>query len=187
MSWLSMEEISKIGFASFGTNIQIDRDARFIGANHIHLESDIRIDSNVIITAGPGEVKISSGVHVAHGSKLLGTAGIDIGKGAGVSSNCSIFSASDNYSSGHLANPMSDPKTRNVTTKHVTLGEYSIIGSTSVVLPGVVIGFGASIGALTLVHRNVPAGMVVSGNPMRKVGNRDLSVLKNFLEDSPRQ
>lgn len=183
MTWLSIEEISKIGFGKFGTNVLIDVDARFIGAKYIHLDNDIRIDSDVLITAGPNLVKISSGVHIAHGSKLLGTAGIEVGKGAGISSNCSIFSASDNYSSGHLANPMADSNARNITSKKVTLGEYSLLGSTSVVLPGVNIGFGASVGALTLVHRNVPSGIVVSGNPMRKVGNRDLAVLNNLVRD----
>lgn len=41
------------------------------------------------------------------------------------------------------------------------------IGSNSTILPGVVIGKGALVGAGSVVTRDVPAGMVVVGNPAR--------------------
>ncbi len=46
---------------------------------------------------------------------------------------------------------------------------HARIGSNSTILPGVVIGQGALVGAGSVVTRDVPAGMVVVGNPARVV------------------
>ncbi len=50
------------------------------------------------------------------------------------------------------------------------------IGSGAVILAGVTIGQGALIGAGAVVTRDVPAGMVVAGNPARVLRRRDEDV-----------
>lgn len=47
------------------------------------------------------------------------------------------------------------------------------IGAGAVLLPGVVIGAGSLVGAGSVVTRDVPAGMVVAGNPASLRGSRD--------------
>ena len=42
-----------------------------------------------------------------------------------------------------------------------------MIGANSTILPGVKIGDGAIVSAATLVHKDVPAGAMAGGNPMR--------------------
>ena len=42
-----------------------------------------------------------------------------------------------------------------------------MIGANTTILPGVTIGDGAVVSAGTLVHKDVPAGAFVGGNPMR--------------------
>jgi acetyltransferase-like isoleucine patch superfamily enzyme len=49
----------------------------------------------------------------------------------------------------------------------VRIGSEVMIGANSTILPGVVIGDGAIVSAGTLVHKDVPAGSFVGGNPMR--------------------
>lgn len=49
----------------------------------------------------------------------------------------------------------------------VEIGSYVMIGANSTILPGVTIGDGAIVSAATLVHRDVPAGCMAGGNPMR--------------------
>ncbi|CEG28975.1 acyltransferase [Bacillus sp. B-jedd] len=51
----------------------------------------------------------------------------------------------------------------------VRIGSEVMIGANSTILPGVVIGDGAIISAGTLVHKDVPAGSFVGGNPMRVI------------------
>ncbi|MBP0726813.1 acyltransferase [Bacillus sp. RG28] len=48
----------------------------------------------------------------------------------------------------------------------VKLGNNVLIGANTTILPGVSIGDGAKVSAATLVHRDVPAGAFVGGNPM---------------------
>jgi acetyltransferase-like isoleucine patch superfamily enzyme len=49
----------------------------------------------------------------------------------------------------------------------VKIGSEVMIGANSTILPGVEIGDGAIISAGTLVHRDVPGGAFVGGNPMK--------------------
>ncbi|MCL4424812.1 MAG: acyltransferase [Firmicutes bacterium] len=49
----------------------------------------------------------------------------------------------------------------------VVIGRDVLIGANSTVLPGVTIGDGAVIGAMSLVNRDVAAGAVVGGVPIR--------------------
>src|SRR5690625_5712267 len=47
----------------------------------------------------------------------------------------------------------------------VIIGDEVMIGANTTILPGVTIGDGAIVSAKTLVHKNVPPGSFVGGNP----------------------
>jgi acetyltransferase-like isoleucine patch superfamily enzyme len=51
----------------------------------------------------------------------------------------------------------------------VHIGDRVLIGANSTILPGVVIGEGAVVAAGTLVHKDVPPGAFVGGNPMQVI------------------
>lgn len=51
----------------------------------------------------------------------------------------------------------------------VIIGSEVMIGANSTILPGVTIGDGAVVSAATLVHKDVPAGAFVGGNPMQLI------------------
>lgn len=52
-----------------------------------------------------------------------------------------------------------------------TIKKHAKIGANSTILPGVVIGENALVGAGSVVTRDVPPGVVVAGNPARIVKN----------------
>ncbi|WP_368503316.1 DapH/DapD/GlmU-related protein [Alkalihalophilus sp. As8PL] len=54
----------------------------------------------------------------------------------------------------------------------VIIGDEVMIGANTTILPGVTIGDGAIVSAGTLVHRDVPAGAFVGGNPMQIIKER---------------
>jgi acetyltransferase-like isoleucine patch superfamily enzyme len=55
----------------------------------------------------------------------------------------------------------------------VEIGDEVLIGANSTILPGVTIGDGAIVSAGTLVHKDVPAGAFVGGNPMRMIYTKE--------------
>jgi acetyltransferase-like isoleucine patch superfamily enzyme len=55
----------------------------------------------------------------------------------------------------------------------VIIGDEVMIGANTTILPGVVIGDGAIVSAGTLVHKDVPAGAFVGGNPMQVIYTKE--------------
>ncbi|CAN2250588.1 dephosphorylated heptaprenylglyceryl phosphate O-acetyltransferase [Bacillus subtilis] len=55
----------------------------------------------------------------------------------------------------------------------VLIGDEVMIGANTTILPGVEIGDGAVVSAGTLVHKDVPAGTFVGGNPMRIIYTKE--------------
>ncbi|MDM5299556.1 acyltransferase [Bacillus pumilus] len=55
----------------------------------------------------------------------------------------------------------------------VYIGDDVLIGANSTILPGVTIGDGAIVSAGTLVHKDVPPGCFVGGNPMRLIYTKE--------------
>jgi acetyltransferase-like isoleucine patch superfamily enzyme len=64
----------------------------------------------------------------------------------------------------------------------VDIGSEVMIGANSTILPGVRIGDGAIVSAGTLVHKDVPAGAFVGGNPMRIIYSKE-EMEKRWAED----
>lgn len=55
----------------------------------------------------------------------------------------------------------------------VLIGDNVMVGANTTVLPGVTIGDGAIVSAATLVHKDVPEGYFVGGNPMKVIRTKD--------------
>ncbi|MDN9009110.1 acyltransferase [Brevibacillus laterosporus] len=51
----------------------------------------------------------------------------------------------------------------------VIIGDRVLIGANTTILPGVVIGDNAVVAAGSVVHRDVPAGAFVGGNPLQTI------------------
>jgi len=55
----------------------------------------------------------------------------------------------------------------------VSIGDEVLIGANSTILPGVTIGDRAVVSAGTLVHKDVPPGTFVGGNPMKIIYTKE--------------
>lgn len=55
----------------------------------------------------------------------------------------------------------------------VEIGHNVLIGANTTILPGVTIGNNAVVSAATLVHKNVPEGAFVGGNPMQLISTKE--------------
>jgi galactoside O-acetyltransferase len=154
--------------------VQIDDGARFYGADRISLGSHVRIDAFAVLSAGPEGIEIGDYVHLAVGSLISGAARVEIHDFANISSRVA------------LTNPTVPDRFRNVHTAPVVIGKHVIVGSGSLILPGVSIGIGAAVGALTIVKRDVEPFAIVAGPAGRVIGTRrrDLLALEDELRSS---
>ncbi|MGP4068861.1 acyltransferase [Halobacillus sp. B29] len=55
----------------------------------------------------------------------------------------------------------------------VNIGDEVLIGANTTILPGITIGNQAVVSAGTLVHKDVPAGTFVGGNPMKVIYTKE--------------
>lgn len=55
----------------------------------------------------------------------------------------------------------------------VEIGNEVMIGANSTILPGITIGDGAIVSAGTVVHKDVPPGCFVGGNPMQVIYTKE--------------
>jgi acetyltransferase-like isoleucine patch superfamily enzyme len=179
--WLTEIELSALGFAHLGKNVLIDSRAMIFNPSSISIGDDCRIDALSLLSAGFASFSLGNNVHISHSTRIYGSAGILIHDFVGISSGAGIFTTSDDYSSSVLNNPTVPNSLRNIKSSGVEIGRAAIIGANSVVLPGTSIGLGASVGALSLVNKNIPDGWIVSGNPLRRVGVRNTSEINSLI------
>jgi len=76
-----------------------------------------------------------------------------------------------------------DPNPPSEQLMGVTLEEFSIVATGSIVLPGKVIGRDALVGAGTIVNKDVSEGKVAVGNPVKELG--DVTNIKNKTTGEP--
>lgn len=189
MAALSMEEVSNIGFASVGKDVRISDKASFYGVEKISLGDNVRIDDFCVLSAGAGGIEIGSYVHIAVFSSIIGAGKVTISDFVGISSRVSIYSSNDDYSGAAMTGPMLPSKFTNIHGAPVHLGRHAIVGSGSVVLPGVTIEDGVAIGALSLVNKDCGEFAVYAGNPLRfiKIRSKNLLLLeRQFLDEYAR-
>jgi galactoside O-acetyltransferase len=168
---MSLEELAAAG-VRHGADPRVSRKASLHGADRIILGDHVRIDDFCVLSAGAGGIHIGRHVHVAVYTSLIGRGAIRIGDFANLSSRVSVYSSSDDYSGEWMTNPTVPEALTRVHHADVDIGSHAIVGSGSIILPGVRIGVGSAIGALSLVKRDCPEFEVHAGVPANRIGLR---------------
>ena len=186
----SRESLLDMGFASLGECVQVSDKASIYGASGISLGSHCRIDDFCVLSAGDGGISIGRNVHIAVMSLLIGKGRIQLGDFCGLSSRVSIYSSNDDYSGTFMTSPTVPEEYTNVDHRDVVLERHVIIGSGTVILPGVTIGEGTAVGALSLVNRSLDSFGIYVGSPLKRIKSRStrmLDVEKLYLANSSKK
>jgi len=127
----------------------------------ILLQGEPYIDGPVKVDYGTN-LRLGKGVYINFNCTFLDTCLITIGARTLIGPGCSFYAAT---------HPL-DPFLRNGTQgpelgKPITIGEDCWFGGSCIVLPGVTIGRGVTVGAGSVVTKDVPSFHVVAGNPAR--------------------
>jgi acetyltransferase-like isoleucine patch superfamily enzyme len=177
----SASELAELGLRRYGDDVRIDRAARIIRPEQLEVGSHVRIDAFTIISCGDGGVSIGDYVHVASFDFLSGAARIEIGDFVNLSGRVSIYSSNEDYSGASLPGPVVPPEYRGAISAPVVVGRHAIVGAGSVILPGVTIGEGAAVGALSLVRHDVDPFTIWAGGKTLRERRRDFLALEEEL------
>ena len=177
MGMLTRDQILAMGFAQVGENVRLSDKASFYGVERIRLGNHVRIDDFCVLSAGAGGIEIGSYIHIAVACALIGSEKISLRDFSGLSSRVTIYSSGDDYSGATMTNPTVPADFTGVTHAPVTLESHVIVGTGTVILPGVTLEEGVAVGALSVIRRNCAAFSIYSGNPARRVGERKQDLL----------
>jgi len=184
MAMLDREAVLSMGFASVGENVLISDRASFYNCANISLGNNVRIDDFCVLSAGAGGITIGNYIHIAVYSSLIGASSITLLDFCNISSKVAIYSSSDDFSGKWMTNPMVPAEFTGVQHEDVIIGRHAIIGSGSVILPGVVLEDGVAIAALSLVKKRCLAFGIYMGTPAKRIAERKRDLLeleKKFL------
>ena len=152
--------------------------ARVLGRENIRFGDPVIIDDFAFVYA-KAPLHLGDYVHIAVSSSVIAVAEVDIGDFAAVSHGARILSATDDFKDWGFGNSTVPLEFRNVKAAPIRIGRFCIVGANAVVLPGVTLGEGATVGACSVVTRDLAPWGVYIGN--RRIAERDrAAVLAGF-------
>ncbi len=164
--------------------VEIYQPTKISGIQNIEFGTNVIIDCFSYIYAIK-KIKIGNNVHIASHMFIGGGDEIEIGDFAGFFHGAKIYATTDDFKHWGFGNPMIDEKYRNLYRAPVKIGRFTIIGANCVILPGVSIGEGASVGACSVVTKDLEPWGIYIGN--KKIGERDrdavLETHDKFLQE----
>jgi galactoside O-acetyltransferase len=158
------------GPADLGPSPLIRSSTKIVGREHLTFGTHVMVDDFVLIVAH-ASITIGSYVHIACFASITGGERVDIGDHCAVSQGARLLTATDDFTDWGFGNSTIGEEFRNVHRAPISLGRFVIVGANSVVLPGVTIGEGATIGACSVVSRDLDPWGVYLGN--RRLHERD--------------
>lgn len=184
MAYYSNEQLKQMGFKYIGNNVKVSDKASIYNTDQIEIGDNSRIDDFCIIS---GKIKIGKNVHIAPFCLIAGgEKGIIFEDFSGLAYQVQVFTQSDDYSGKTLTNPTVPEKYKNEFKKEIIIGKHTIVGAASLIMPGVVLAEGTSVGAMSLIRKNTEPWSIYLGNPAKRIKNRKQDLLKfekQYLEN----
>lgn len=165
--------------------VKIFEPTQIVGMDNIQFGEYVIIDSFVFINAKKMMV-IGDYVHIASHSSITGSDRFQMDAFSGLSQGVRIFTGSEDFTGWGFGNPTIDSEYRNLKFAPVHIGRFSCIGANSVILPGVTIGEGVTVGANSVVSRDLDPWGVYIGNDRVKERDRGrvMETYSRFLSAS---
>jgi len=129
------------------------------------------------------KLDIGGDVWVGHYCVLDASNCLKIGRGVQTGSHISIYTHSSHISIRLLGESYLSSNDRiGYIDGAISIGEYTFIGDSSIIFPGVDIGKGCLIKAGSIINSSIPDFSIVSGSPARVVGC-SIDLDKKFFDD----
>ena len=176
MAYYTEQALKNLGFKYIGKNVKVSDKASIYNFDKISIDDNSRIDDFCVVS---GKIKIGKNVHITPMCLLAGgEKGIIFEDFTTLAYAVQVFTQSDDYSGKTMTNSTIPKKYKNEYKKKVILKKHSIIGAGSIIMPGVTLAKGTSIGAMSLVLKDTKSWSVYVGNPAKKIKSKNKDLLK---------
>lgn len=176
MAFLTEASLAALGFKHLGDNVKISDKASIYNPELMEIGDHTRIDDFCVIS---GKVTLGRNVHIAVFCNIGGgDLGVTLEDFCGLAYGGHVFSQSDDYSGRTLTNPTVPDKYKHETKASVLIKRHSIVGTCSVIMPGITVEEGTSIGAMSLVTKSTEPWSVYFGIPAKRLKSRKQALLE---------
>lgn len=186
MAFLTEQQLTACGFKKLGKNVRISDKASIYNPELMEIGDHSRIDDFCVLS---GRIVIGRNVHIAVYCNVAGgTEGIVFEDFSGLAYGCHVMTQTDDYTGRTLTNPTVPAKYKKESKKAVHIGRHCIVGTCSIIFPGVTLREGASVGAMSMVTKSTEAWSVYFGIPAKrlKARSKDLLALEQqYLDEEP--
>lgn len=175
-SFLSLDEINQAGFSSVGKDVLVSRKASIYNPEKISLADYVRIDDFCCLS---GLIEIGCNTHITPFCLIAGgEKGVLIGSFCTFAYRVSAFSQSDDYLGYGMVNSTVPIEFKLEKKETVFIRDHVIVGAGSIIMPGVVLAEGTSIGASSLVTKSTHPWGIYYGVPAKFRKERSREMLK---------
>jgi acetyltransferase-like isoleucine patch superfamily enzyme len=176
MAYYTDDQLSKMGFKLIGKDVKISDKASIYNYDQIAIDDYSRIDDFCVIS---GKIKIGKNVHITPMCLIAGgEKGIILEDFTTIAYGVKVFTQSDDYTGETMTNSTIPKKFKNEYKKEVIIKKHSIIGAGSIVMPGVILEQGTSVGAMSLVLKSTEAWGIYVGIPAKRIKIKEQNALK---------
>jgi len=185
MGYLSESALREMNFKSLGRDVRISDKASIYNAELMDIGDYSRVDDFCILS---GKVSLGRYCHVTPMCLIAGgQPGVELRDFCTLAYGVKIFAQSDDYSGETMVNSLVSSKYKRERFAPVLLERQVIVGTNSVIFPGVTVAEGCATGAMTLVAKSTKPWGIYVGSPARwlKARKKDLNELENrFLQEA---
>ena len=175
-SYYTEEELTLLGLKSYGKDVRLSRKVSLYGVENISIGNHVRIDDFCILS---GNISIGNYVHVNPFTGIYaGKAGVTLDDFANLASRITIYAISDDYSGEYMTSPLLSEEVTNIKQAPVHVCKHVIVGTGSAILPGVTIGEGCAVGAMSLVKKSCEPWGIYAGIPCKRIKERSKDLLQ---------
>jgi galactoside O-acetyltransferase len=175
MAFLKQDQLERMGFKSLGKNVRISDKASLYNPEQMEIGDHSRIDDFCVVS---GKVTMGRNVHIAvFCNETGGEKGITFGDFSGLAYACHVFTQSDDYGGETLTNPTVPDQYKRETKAAIVIGRHSIVGTNSLVFPGVILAEGTSVGAHSMVTKSTEEWSIYFGTPAKRIKARKRELL----------
>lgn len=173
---------------SFGRNATIYSLAKIIYPENLSLGDESVIDDFAFIYASGKGIEIGNFCHITAHCSIFAGGKVTFKDFSAIGPGCTVLAESDDYQgNGFIGLKVFGDKYRNRVEKDVTFEKHVHVGAGSIILPGVTLGEGCSIGSGSLVTKSMPAWTICYGSPCKpmkdKPKEKQLQMEKDFLKE----